>query len=116
MSATAEEASQPVSEFPTDPAEVNFRLLSDLQSKPHPLIRDIDMSHLHIGVQEVLTEAKVVHHLLDLIQVPHGLGLGSRDVDARTLLAVRGVMTLRERLSRIADWHSRETGPAGMVG
>lgn len=116
MSTTAEEASQPVSEFPADPAEVNWKLLSQLGEKPHPLIRDIDMSGMHYGVQEVLTAAKVVHHLLDLIDVPHGLSFAGRTTDGRTLLSVLGVMNLRSRLDRIAGWHARETGPAGTVG
>lgn len=104
------------SEFPADAAEVNWELLNDLYAKPHPLICDIDTTGLHFGVVEVLTEAKAVHHLLDLIGVPHGYGVDTRDIDARTLVAVRGMMNLRERLSRIADWHARESGPAGTVG
>ena len=103
------------SEFP-DPADVNWELLKDFYEKPHPLIRDIDTSDLHYGVAEVLLEAKAVHHLLDLAEVPRGYSMDTRDIDARTLLAVRGMMTLRERLARISDWHARETGPAGTVG
>ena len=103
------------SEFP-DPAEVNWELLKELYDKPHPLIRDIDMSELHYGVAEVLLEAKAVHHLLDLAEVPRGYSADTRDIDCRALLAVRGMMTLRERLARISGWHARETGPAGTVG
>ena len=64
----------------------------------------------------MLLEAKAVHHLLDLADVPRGYSMDTRDIDARTLLAVRGMMTLRERLARISGWHARETGPAGTVG
>jgi hypothetical protein len=103
------------SEFP-DPADVNWELLRELAGKPHPLLRDIDTSGLHYGIIEVLHEAKVVHHLLDLADVPRGYSMDTRDIDSRTLLAVRGMMTLRERLARISDWHARETGPAGTVG
>jgi hypothetical protein len=103
------------SEFP-DPAGVNWELLKELYDKPHPLIRDIDTSGLHYGVVEVLLEAKAVHHLLDLADVPQGYSLDTSAIDGRTLLAVRGVMTLRERLARISGWHARETGPAGTVG
>jgi hypothetical protein len=103
------------SEFP-DPEDVNWELLKELYGKPHPLIRDIDTIGLHYGVAEVLLEAKAVHHLLDLAEVPRGYSMDTRDIDCRALLAVRGMMTLRERLARISGWHARETGPAGTVG
>jgi hypothetical protein len=105
------------SEFP-GPDDVTWALLKELADKPHPLIRvdDSVTSGLHYGVVEVLYAAKVVHHLLDLADVPRGYSMDTRDIDARTLLAVRGVMTLRERLARISAWHARETGPAGTVG
>lgn len=103
------------SEFP-DPEGMNWELLQQLYGKPHPLIRDIDTTGLHYGIVELLLEAKAVHHLLDLIDVPHGYSADTRSIDDRALLAVRGVMTLRERLARISGWHARETGPAGTVG
>jgi hypothetical protein len=34
--------------------------------------------------------------------------------DARAML--RDLLAAQERLDRIASWHSRETGPSGMVG
>lgn len=103
------------SEFP-DPAGMNWGLLQELYEKPHPLIRDIDTTGLHFGIVELLFEAKAVHHLLDLADVPRGYSADTRAIDDRALLAVRGIMTLRERLARISGWHERETGPAGMVG
>jgi hypothetical protein len=108
------------SEFPADPAQVNWNLLQELAQKPHPLLKPGDhagdTSGLHYSVVEVLYEALTVHHLLDLIGVPHGLSLDTRDIDGRTLVAVLGVLELRKRLDRISGWHARETGPAGMVG
>lgn len=101
--------------FP-DSADMNWEILQQFYDKPHPLIRDIDTTGLHFGIVELLYEAKAVHHLLDLIGVPPGYSLDTEDIDARTLVAVRGTMTLRERLARISDWHARETGPAGTVG
>jgi hypothetical protein len=104
------------SEFPAAASEVNWELLKDFYVRPHPLIRDIDTTGLNYGVIELLLEAKAVHHLLDLVGVRHGYGLDTRNIDDRTLIAVRGIMTLRERLSRISGWHSREVGPAGTAG
>lgn len=103
--------------FP-DSADVNWELLKELYDKPHPLIRvnDAVTSGLHYGVTEVLYEAQAIHHLLDLIGVPPGLSLDTRDIDTRVLVAVRGYLTLSERLSRVSAWHARETGPAGTVG
>lgn len=106
----------PGCEFPRSAAEVNWELLQLLQAKPHKLIRDIDTAGLHYGIVELLCEAKVVHHLLDLIDVPHRYGMDTRDIASRTLIAVRGTLTLRERHARISARHARETGPAGTVG
>lgn len=105
----------PESGFP-DPAAMNWGLLQELYGRPHPLICDIDTDGLHFSIVELLHEAKAVHHLLDLIGVPPGYSLDTCDIDTRALIAVRAVMTLRERLGRISDWHARETGPAGTVG
>jgi hypothetical protein len=104
------------SEFPACGADVNWELLKELYDKPHPLIRDIDTTGLHYGLVELLHEAKAVHHLLDLAGVPRGYSLDTRDIDSRTLIAVRAMSNRAERLSRISAWHSRETGPAGTVG
>jgi hypothetical protein len=104
------------SEFPPVAIGINWEMLQDLYVKPHPLIRDIDTTGLHYGIVELLDEAKAVHHLLDLLGVPHGYGMGARDIASRTLIAVCGTLTLKERLDRISGWHARETGPAGTVG
>jgi hypothetical protein len=104
------------SEFP-DLEEVNWEILRQFYERPHPLLStDIDASGLHYGIVELLYEAKAAHHLLDMAGVPRGYSMDTRDIDARTLLAVRGMMTLRERLSRISGWHSRETVPGGTTG
>jgi hypothetical protein len=106
------------SEFP-GPDEANWGLLTELAGWPHPLVNnewqppDVeDPGH----ATEMFHEMCNVHHLLDLVGVPHGYSIDTRDIDCRTLLVVRGMMTLRERLARISDWHARETGPAGTVG
>lgn len=114
----------PGSEFPAPASEINWELLKDLQSRPHPLLspeRLVDAAkaegaELHFGVVEVLHEALAVHHLLDLAGVPQRYSLDTDDIAARTLIAVLGMGTLRERLDRIAGWHQRETGPCGTVG
>lgn len=108
------------SEFPQPGSEINWALTQELMLKPHPLLNDaIDVSTLPDelwGVGEVLTEAKVVHHLLDLAGVPQRYSIDTQDVACRTLIAILGMGALRERLGRISDWHARETGPAGTVG
>jgi len=119
----------PVSEYPE--SGVNWEILRELAEKPHPLYDPFALIALlmkpHPGpvtipgitasnVVEALDDVLVSHHLLDLIGVPHGLSLDTRNLDARVLLAVRGHMALGERLDRVAGWHQRETGPAGMVG
>jgi len=113
------EPGEPVSEWPPR-EEMNWNLLRELAAKPHPLLRpggaSGDTSDLHYSVVEVLHEAVTVHHLLDLAGVPQGYSVDTQDIDARTLIAIIGMGNLRERLSRIADWHARETGPAGTVG
>lgn len=106
------------SEFP-GPDDANWDLLKELAGRPHPLLNnewqppDVDGADWLI---EMFCETRNVHHLLDLAGVPRGYSIDTRDIGARTLLAVRGMMTLRERLARISDWHARETGPAGTVG
>lgn len=62
------------------------------------------------GIAEVYQEAYNAHVLLDM------LGVSGRDLDARVSSLVLSHIGLNERLSRIAGWHDRETGPAGMVG
>lgn len=94
--------------------DINFDLLSSLQLKPHPHQTAGDPA-LPTGVGEILTEALVCQHLLDMAGVPYEKGYRG-DVDARTFLLVAEVLDLRSRLDRMAHWHSRETAPGGMVG
>lgn len=105
-------------------AEINWTLINDLHTKPHPLVNIVDGAeycividgkHDHSYVGEVLQEASTVHHILDLAGVPRGHGYSSNEA-ARTFLLLAETISLRERLDRIGAWHSRETGPAGMVG
>jgi hypothetical protein len=108
------------SPFPSASADINWELLKELYVKPHELIRDADPDgvdkDLHYGFIELLDEAKAVHHLFDMIGVPRGYSLDTRAIDDRALVAVRGFLTLQERLGRISERHCRETGPAGTVG
>jgi hypothetical protein len=114
----------PGNEFPAPGSEINWSLIAELESKPHPLLypeRPVEAARaagteLHFGVVEVLYEARAVHHLLDLAGVPQRYSLDTGDIASRMLIAVLGMGTLRERLARISGWHERETGPAGMVG
>lgn len=94
--------------------DINFDLLSELQVKPHPHQTTGDLS-LPTGVGEILTEALVCQHLLDMAGVPYEKGYRG-DVDARTYLLVMEVFRLRERMGRLVTWHSRESGPSGTVG
>lgn len=106
------------SEFPS-PADMNWELLKVLAARPHPLVNN-DWKPPEIEdpgwLIEMFCEMRTVHHLLDLVGVPPGYSMDTRTIDCRVLLAVRGMMTLRERLARVATWHARETGPAGTVG
>jgi hypothetical protein len=123
--------SEPVSEYPSDPSQVNWELLKELAEKPHPLYDPFRLIALLMdghprpvtiegitasNIVEALSDVLESHHLLDLIGVPHGLSWDTRELDARVLVAVLGHMELGKRLDRIASWHARETGPAGMVG
>lgn len=101
--------------------EINWTLLAELSTKPHPLLNIADDLERQIRetplswTGEVFQEARNAHHLLDLVRIPAGRGYPS-DLDARVYLAVRRIQNAEERLVRIETWHSRETGPAGMVG
>jgi hypothetical protein len=96
---------------------INWDLIQSLYTKPHP-----NQNHVHdpdgelpMGVGEVLQEALAAQHLLDLIGIAPGM-YDDCDIDARTFLVVLEVNALRGRLDRITSWHSRESGPGGMVG
>jgi hypothetical protein len=124
-------ASTEPSDFPADGSQVNWELLRKLAEKPHPLYDPFRLIALlmedhprpvtipgstALNLVEALDDVLVSHHLLDLIGVPHGFGMDTRDLDSRTLIAVLGYMARGERLDRISGWHARETGPAGTVG
>lgn len=97
---------------------INWDLLQDLATKPHP-----NQNHLRAhccpteppGVGEVLQEALAAQHLLDLAGIPLGR-YDDRNIDARMYLALLTITGLHERLDRIAGWHARETAEGGMVG
>jgi hypothetical protein len=100
--------------------QVNWNLLKVLEDRPHPLVNN-SWQPPHVDgdpgwLIEMFYAQRNVHHLLDLAGVPHGYSLDTRDIDARTLLAIMAMGNLRERLARIAEWHAREAGPAGTVG
>ncbi len=100
-------------------SEVNFQLLAELSTKPHPLLHiaeDFEAQICGIPIAwtgEVFQEARNSHHLLDMAGIPHGKGY-ERDLDARTWRAITLISDLQERLERIADWHSRMSAPGGM--
>lgn len=100
------------------PDGINYAALQFLATQPHPNIRDVMLPPgTHVGVDEVLTQAKVTHHLLTLAGVPNRSdGTSSGDLDARMFLALRRIQRQQEILDRIAARHARETGPGGTVG
>lgn len=107
-------------------SEINWTLINDLATKPHKhlnIVKDAEyglmvngvFDRAHCGVGEVMEEARTVQHLLDLAGIPEGHSY-SAHIDARVYLLLAETLKLRERMSRIAGWHSRETEPGGMVG
>lgn len=104
-------------------SDINYGLLARLADKPHPLLHIADDFEKQIReipvawIGEVFQQARSAHHLLDLARIPRQAGgCYSSDLDARTFQAVLLIGSLQEQLQRIAAWHVRETGPAGMVG
>ena len=97
---------------------VNWTLIQELRAKgehPHQRGAQPGVEYPSIGVAEVLDEAVAAQHLLDLAGVPNDKGYAG-DLDARVYLLVVRYNQAMNRLSRIATWHSRETGPGGMAG
>lgn len=105
---------------------VNWDLIQRLAATPHKHLNIVEGERYGLmvdgvfdtacnGVGEVMQEARAVQHLCDLAGVPEGY-VDSAHIDARVFLLMLDVFALRERLGRISSWHSRETGPAGMVG
>lgn len=103
---------------------INYDLLAQLATQPHPLLHIGDDLEAQIRTTpiswtgEVFTEARTVHHLLDLAGIPQRLEghVYASDLDSRTYLLVMEAFKLRGRLDRIALWHSRTSGPGGRVG
>lgn len=101
--------------------EINYSLLGELATKPHPLLNIEDDFETQIRetpiawTGEVFEEARTAHHLLDIVGIPHGKGY-AQHLDSRTWLAIIQINKLRGQLDRIAAWHSRETAEGGMVG
>lgn len=105
---------------------VNWDLIQRLSTKPHKHLNIVAEAEYGLmingvfdtgcnGIGEVMQEARTVQHLCDLAGVPEGIVYDAH-IDARVYLLVAEVIRLRERLDRIAAWHSRETGPGGTVG
>lgn len=91
--------------------EINYDLLATLAVQPHPLLNP-KVCDCHHWCGEINQEAKVSHHLLDMVDIPHGAGY-AQNLDSRTFQLVVRYHELGERLSRIAGWHRRMDGPAG---
>lgn len=105
---------------------VNWDLLQRLAATPHKHLNIVEGERYGLmvngvfdtacnGVGEVMQEARAVQHLCDLAGIPEGWA-DSAHIDARVFLLMLDVLALRERLARIASWHSLETGPSGTVG
>jgi hypothetical protein len=103
----------------TGAREVNWSLLASLRDRDHPLANiKAETRDLPLGVGEVLQEARVSHHLLDMAGVPNKNREhpDATDLDARVWLLLDAVIGLRQQRDRLIGWHSRETAPGGMVG
>jgi hypothetical protein len=99
-------------------APINWTLLQELKAKPHPLLNDVPLpDNVHVGVGEVMDEAKVAHHLLDIAQIPHSRddSVYSSDLDARTFQLVAAWSDQNNLLGDIAGLHQQGTGPHGTV-
>lgn len=116
-----------VSEAAVPRPEINWTLIQELAAKPHKHLNIVEGAQYGLmvdgvfdvacnGVNEVMEEARTVQHLCDLAGVPEGEGAYAPHIDARVYLLLVGRNALRERLDRIISWHSRESGPGGMVG
>lgn len=101
--------------------KINYDLLKSLSTQDHPLLHiaeDFEQQITSIPVAwagEIFEQARTAHHLLDMVGIPHGIAY-AQDLDSRTWQAVNQIVQLKDRLARIAAWHSRETGPHGLIG
>lgn len=109
-----------------DTSDINWTLINDLAGKPHKHLNIVEGEQYGLmvngvfedacnGVGEVMQEARTVQHLCDLAGVPEGHGYDAH-IDAQVFRLLAEVLRRREQAARLADWHSRETGPGGMVG
>ncbi|WP_426513137.1 hypothetical protein ACPPVO_22425 [Dactylosporangium sp. McL0621] len=105
---------------------VNWKLIGVLAVKPHKHLNIVEGARYGLmtadgfdtgnnGVGEVMQEARTFQHLCDLAGIPEGWNY-SAHIDARVFLLLAEVLKHRARADRIVAWHSRETGPGGMVG
>lgn len=84
--------------------EIDYRLLTALSEKQHPLLNiadDFEKQIREIPIAwtgEIFTAARTAHHLLDLADIPHDFGYAS-DLDSRTYLAVMELIELRRQLA-----------------
>jgi hypothetical protein len=80
--------------------EIDYDLLAVLATRTHPLLNIADDWHQQVletpeaWIGEVLFQARSVHHLLDMAQIPRGTGYAS-DLDSRTYLAVMELIDRR---------------------
>jgi hypothetical protein len=106
--------------------EVNWDLIHQLAGEPHKHLNIVEGAQYGLlvngvfdnvcnGVAEVMGEARTVQHLCDLARIPEGRNYDAH-IDARVFLLFAELLRHREQLERIATWHSRESGPGGMVG
>ena len=90
----------------------DWALINHLRGKPHPNLPPVDFDpELPLGVGEVLQEARVVQHLLDLAGIPRGKGY-SADIDARVVQLLRHA----QRLDRIEAMHQPDRNCDGHGG
>lgn len=83
--------------------EIDYDLLEKLAVRPHPLLHiEDDWAEQLRGIPpewtgEVLFQARNVHHLLDMAQIPRGISYAS-DLDSRACLAVLELIDHRREL------------------
>jgi hypothetical protein len=98
--------------------EINWTLLQELQVKPHPLIRDVPLpDNVHVGVAEILQQAKVAHHLIDMagLDEPEEWWSYAANLDARVFRLVAAYLAAECIFGRLETIHRQETGDHGMV-
>jgi hypothetical protein len=82
--------------------DIDYELLAALAVREHPLLHIADDWQAQIletplaWTGEIMAQARVAHHLLDMADVPHGIAYAS-DLDSRTYLAVIELIALRRQ-------------------